>query len=209
MTAKTKTSAKPRRDPKGPDHYKPFRYGATGAPTTFEECFCERVVYAGTHGMSLAQIAHDLGTTRTTVVEWGERHPAFASSLLRARDASLAWWETQGMKGMWAGKDFNDRWAKFAMTNLFRQDYKERVEVSGALAKIDFGRMTDEQLAAIAQGQHPYEVLAPRRELLTEGEVDAAEASEVIDAQEVGPEEFDVAQPTKREPPPGESEGDL
>ncbi len=42
----------------------------------------------------------------------------------------------------------------------------QRVELSGALAKIDFGRLTDEQLSEIAGGRHPYEVLAPKRELL-------------------------------------------
>ncbi len=104
---------------------------------------------------------------------------------MHAREAALAWWEMQGVKGMWAGKEFNDRVMKFMMTNQHRADYKERVEVSGALARLDFGRMTDEQVAAIAGGQHPYEVLAPRRELLQPVEEVANEG----------------------EPPPGESEG--
>lgn len=42
----------------------------------------------------------------------------------------------------------------------------QRIEVSGGLRRLDSGRMTDEQLAAIAGGQHPYEVLAPKREML-------------------------------------------
>lgn len=69
------------------------------------------------------------------------------------------------MKGMWAGKDFNDRVLKFSMTNRFPDDYKERVEVSSNLAKIDWGAMTDEQLARISQGEHPYAVLAETRRI--------------------------------------------
>ena len=42
---------------------------------------------------------------------------------------------------------------------------RQRLEVTGALAKIDFTQLTDEQLAAIAGGRHPYEVLAPKRDL--------------------------------------------
>ena len=67
------------------------------------------------------------------------------------------------MQGMWAGKDYNERVAKFVMTNQFRDDYKERVEVSGALAKLNFDAMTDEQLSRIHAGEHPYAVLAPSR----------------------------------------------
>ena len=128
-------------------------------------------MHAGNYGLSFTQMAHDLGTVRQTLLKWAERHPPFGVALMQARESALAWWEDQSMKGMWAGKDFNDRVMKFIMTNQHRNDYSERVEVSGALAKIDFGRLTDEQLAAIAEGQHPYEVLAPKREVLAPGEI--------------------------------------
>ena len=179
-----------------PSHDARHRPANIGRPTIYEEAFCQRVIDCGDVGFSFAQIARDLGVARSMIYKWADRHPAFRAALVQARDASLAWWERQGQKGLWAGKEFNDRVMKFIMTNQFRDDYKERVEVSGALARLDFGRMTDEQLAAIKGGQHPYEVLAPKRELLTE----VTEAVEVVEAQEVTADE--------QEPPPGESEGD-
>ena len=215
MAAKTtkapKTTTKPRTRRKGPDHFKPFRRSTVGRPTHYEDCFCDRVVYGGAHGLSLAQLAWDLGTTRQRLFDWGERHPRFAEALICAREAALAWWETQGVLGMWAGKEFNDRVLKFLMTNQHRADYKERVEVSGALAKIDFGQMTDGQLAAIASGQHPYEVLAPKREVLTAGEAGpVGPAERIVEAEVVqATEEESVAGATEGvEPPEGESPGD-
>lgn len=177
-----------------PSHTKPHRPANIGRPTTYEDAFCQRVVDCGDVGFSFAQIARDLGVARSMIYKWADRHSAFRDALVQARDASLAWWERQGQKGLWAGKEFNDRVLKFIMTNQFRDDYKERVEVSGALAKIDFGRMTDEQLAQIADGQHPYEVLAPKREVLVAG---TAEVVEEVTAEVV-----------EEGPPPGESEGD-
>ncbi len=109
---------------------------------------------------------------------------------MHARESALAWWEAQGIKGMWAGKEFNERVMKFMMTNQHRKDYSERVEVSGTLAKIDFSQLTDEQLAAIAGGEHPYAVLAPKREVLVAGPVTPTHGShasppaiEVVEAE--------------------------
>ena len=61
---------------------------------------------------------------------------------------------------------YSDTLLIFLLKGAAPEKYRERVEVSGALARLDFGRMTDEQLAAIKEGQHPYAVLAPSRELL-------------------------------------------
>ena len=151
--------------PHGPDHDKPFRTASVGAPSFYEPDFCERIIFCARHGFSFAQLAADLGASRNTLFNWAKEHPPFLTALLLARDLSLAWWEAQGMKGMWAGKDFNDRVLKFSMTNRFPADYKERVEVSSNLGKIDWGAMTDEQLARISQGEHPYAVLAETRRL--------------------------------------------
>ncbi len=184
---------------RGPDHHRPYRRPLIGAPTTYEPAFCERIIHCGNYGYSFTQMAHDLGTVRQTLMEWAERHPAFADSLIYAREAAMTWWETQSQKGLWAGKDYNDRVMKFIMTNQHRDHYRERVEVSGALARIDFGRLTDEQLAGIADGKHPYEVLAPKREVLAveAGGVPVVEGVPVEESDEVVP-----SQPTM-DPSPG------
>ena len=152
-----------------PSRANTFRKPTIGRPSTYEDDYCSRVVACGDEGYSLAEIARDLGTTSGTQLDWAERHPTFAQALRQAREYAMVWWEHQGKKGMWAGKEFNDRVMKFIMTNQFRDHYKERVEVSGALANINFDLMTDEQLARISKGEHPYAVLAPTRELLVAG----------------------------------------
>ena len=60
---------------------------------------------------------------------------------------------------------YSDALLIFLLKGAAPEKYRERVEVSGALAKIDFGRMTDEQLSRIAGGEHPWSVLAPTRDL--------------------------------------------
>jgi hypothetical protein len=42
----------------------------------------------------------------------------------------------------------------------------ERVANTGAIAKLDFASMTDEQLSRIKAGEHPYVVLAQTRAVL-------------------------------------------
>jgi len=42
----------------------------------------------------------------------------------------------------------------------------ERVANQGAIARLDFGAMTDEQLSRISKGEHPYVVLAQTRAVL-------------------------------------------
>ena len=61
---------------------------------------------------------------------------------------------------------YSDTLLIFLLKGAAPEKYRERLEVRGAIAKLDFGRMTDEQLAAIAGGRHPFEVLAPKRDLL-------------------------------------------
>jgi hypothetical protein len=147
-----------------PDPDKPFR-PPVGRPSGYEPEFCDRAIYCGRSGFSFAQIAADLGVTRLQLYNWAAAHKPFLNALLLARDLSLAWWEHQGQKGLWAGKEFNDRVMKFSMTNRFPDDYKERVEVSPGLAKINWDAMTDEQLARVAAGEHPYAVLAETRQI--------------------------------------------
>ena len=47
---------------------------------------------------------------------------------------------------------FSDTLLIFLLKGAAPEKYRERLEVRGALGKIDFGRMIDEQLARIAAG---------------------------------------------------------
>ena len=68
----------------------------------------------------------------------------------------------------------------FLLKGLRPEVYRERMEVSGALARIDFNAMTDSQLARIEQGEHPYAVLAPTRDLLGPGAGEPPATGEIL-----------------------------
>lgn len=61
---------------------------------------------------------------------------------------------------------YSDTLLIFLLKGLKPEVYRERLEVRGAIGKIDFNRLTDSQLSRIAGGEHPYAVLAPSRDLL-------------------------------------------
>jgi hypothetical protein len=48
----------------------------------------------------------------------------------------------------------------FQLKALRPEKYRERVEVRGALASTDITKLSDEQLARISAGEHPFSFLA-------------------------------------------------
>ena len=144
---------------------KPFRPYKVGAPTLYEDSFPERAIEMGLRGYSFVLIARDLGVVRQTLYDWAGRHPTFADALMHAREYSLAFYEQLGLSGITAGREFNDRQFMVMAGNLHPREYRTRVEHTGAVAALDFGRMTDEQLTRIKSGENPYVVLAATRAL--------------------------------------------
>lgn len=144
---------------------KPFRPYKVGAPTLYEDSFPERAIEMGMKGYSFVLIARDLGVVRQTLYDWARRHPEFADALMHAREYSLGFYEQLGLSGITAGREFNDRQFLVMAGNLHPREYRNRVEHTGAVAALDFSRMTDEQLTRIKAGENPYVVLAATRAL--------------------------------------------
>ncbi len=142
-----------------------------GRPTDYDPAFCERVVELGRCGYSKVMIAAELGVVRQTLVNWAERHPDFLDSMTRAREFSLAWWEAQGLAGIWS-KDFNAHAYRLQMMNRFPDDWRDRqeVEVSGMLRNLNLEALPDHLIARLAAGENPLAVLASA----------AAEGSELL-----------------------------
>jgi hypothetical protein len=65
----------------------------------------------------------------------------------------------------------------------------QRVEVGGALAKLNFDAMTDEQLSRISKGEHLYVVLAQSRAVLKDPLLRDGEILQLPPAQKEGAEE--------------------
>ena len=104
-----------------------------GRPSTYDPKHIPRVIELGAQGCSLAQIASDFGVVRATLHEWAGRHPEFLEAITRARDLSMTWWETEGKRGMWAGKTgkvLNAQLWSRSMSARFPDDYREQPSVT-------------------------------------------------------------------------------
>lgn len=106
-----------------------------GRPTLYKPEYCELVIELGKKGYSLAAMASEIGVHRDTVQQWRKDHEEFSASFARARDYAQAWWEEEGLKGMWAGKVFNAQVWSRSMAARFPDDYTERsdVKLSGSV----------------------------------------------------------------------------
>ena len=137
----------------------------TGRPTAYDPAFCERVVEFGRQGYSKAMMAAELEVVRQTLDNWARTYPEFLDAMTRARDYSLAWWERQGLEGIWS-RDFNANAYRLQMMNRFPADWRDthQVEFRGAVAKLNLTRWPDELLARVASGEHPMQVLASATE---------------------------------------------
>ena len=105
-----------------------------GRPTLYKPEYCEAAEAYGLQGMGKAEIAAQFGVVRRTLDEWSESHPEFLNAITRAREFSLAWWEAQGRKGVWGGKEFNANAYSLQVRNRFPDDWRDRKEseLSGA-----------------------------------------------------------------------------
>jgi hypothetical protein len=119
---------------------------------------------------------------RSSHYRWMERYPDYVKEFEQAkadavdvleaearRRAVDGWEEKVGWyKGQAGGtvRRFSDTLLIFLLKGAVPEKYRERVEVRGALDKINWSALTDGQLARIAAGEHPYGVLAPTRDLL-------------------------------------------
>jgi hypothetical protein len=101
-----------------------------GRPSKYDPSFCDLVIELGAQGKSKAQLAASIGVSRETVDLWAKVHPEFSDSLKWAKDLALAWWEDLGQMNI-CRVGFNATGFIFQMKNRFKDDYKDRHEVSG------------------------------------------------------------------------------
>ena len=95
---------------------------SVGRPTDYDPLSCDRVVDLGREGYSKAMMAAELGVVRQTLDNWASRHPEFLDAMTHAREASLAWWEKQGLTGIWS-RDFNANAYRLQMMKRFPEDW--------------------------------------------------------------------------------------
>lgn len=106
---------------------------AVGRPSSYKPEYCERIVELGKQGMSVVEMACEIGVSRATLeTNWPAAHPEFLEAFTRAREESQAWWEKAGRVGM-AGKNIDAAIWSRSMAARFPNDWREtkRNEHSG------------------------------------------------------------------------------
>jgi hypothetical protein len=109
-----------------------------GRPTSYRPEFCDRVIELGKEGYSKAEIAAELEVERKTLDNWGNEYPEFLHAMTRARELSLAWWDSQGRNNI-CNRDFNANAYRLQVCNRFPDDWRDqqRLELSGSVKPVD------------------------------------------------------------------------
>lgn len=109
-------------------------------PTKYDPSYCEQVIELGKLGMSVVEMASEIGVHRNTLeTEWPKHHPEFLEALTHARECSQAWWESMGRVNLimapQSGTFQASVWSR-SMAARFPADWREKTEqkIEGELA---------------------------------------------------------------------------
>lgn len=78
-------------------------YARPGQPTKYRPEYCEMLIEHMANGLSFETFGYSIGVSRDCVFEWAKTHPEFSDAKALAKDASFAFWEKLGVKGVWNG----------------------------------------------------------------------------------------------------------
>lgn len=101
-------------------------------PSTYDPSYCAKVVELGKLGMSVVEMAAEIGVSRNTLeTNWPEQHPEFLEALTHARECSQAWWESMGRVNLvmapQSGNFQASVWSR-SMAARFPKDWREKTE---------------------------------------------------------------------------------
>ena len=105
-----------------------------GRPTDYRPEYCERVIELGRLGMSVVEMAADIGVARNTLEQlWPAANPEFLQALTHARECSQAWWESMGRTNLimppQTGQFQASVWSR-SMAARFPKDWREKNETA-------------------------------------------------------------------------------
>lgn len=109
---------------------------AGGRPSDYRPEYCEQVIEFGKLGLSVAQMASRLDTSKQALLRWVEANPEFRDAMEVARSHSQAWWEEMGQANLIMPKDSGSFqgsvWSR-SMAARFPDDWRENkgVELTG------------------------------------------------------------------------------
>ena len=109
---------------------------AGGRPSDYRPEYCEQGIEFGKLGLSVAQMASRLDTSKQTLLRWVEANHEFRDAMEVARSHSQAWWEEMGQANLIMPKDSGSFqgsvWSR-SMAARFPDDWRENkgVELTG------------------------------------------------------------------------------
>lgn len=104
-----------------------------GRPSDYRQEYCDTVLDCGAQGYSLTEMAFTVCRSYQTFLNWQKEHPEFQEAVKQAQRISQAWWERKGREATFGEVEgFHATSYIFQMKNRFREDWRDRHEVTGA-----------------------------------------------------------------------------
>jgi hypothetical protein len=99
-----------------------------GRPTKYDPKLCQELENQMAEGFSFEAACGHIGICKVTGYNWIKEHEDFLNAKKRGETLGQLWWEQQGKKGMFWGKDFNATVWVFAMKN--RTDWNDKRDLN-------------------------------------------------------------------------------
>ena len=110
----------------------PARKGKTaGREKPYDPALGERVLALMAEGASQAEVARELGVSRSLWYRWREQSPAFAAVVEEGLWRAQGWWERQGRVSLGV-REFNHVLWMMNVKNRFPSDWRDRHEVAAS-----------------------------------------------------------------------------
>lgn len=93
------------------------RRGA-GRPSKYDESYCEKSIAFLSKGKSITQLSAHINVCKDTIYEWAKVHPEYSDALMRGRELSQAYWESE-LVDMMYNKEVNSPLVKLYFANRF------------------------------------------------------------------------------------------
>lgn len=98
-------------------------------PTKYDPSFCDRIIELAKEGASKAEMALELGIAYSTFDVWQNENAEFSEAVKAAQKISQGWWEREGRKATFGGREgFNATAFIFNMKNRFKDDWRDKVD---------------------------------------------------------------------------------
>lgn len=97
-----------------------------GAPRKYKPEYCQKVIDFGKDGLSIAEMACEIGVAKQTLYSWMKFYPEFLDAMNESVSNAQAWYEKKARHNVEGGKLNTPLWTKI-VSSRFREDYTETI----------------------------------------------------------------------------------